>query len=404
VTAGPNGLELVALVVHARDVASETREAFARQAANVVHDQRAVLLHTCHRADLYVVDERSPDGDRLVLPRLPRGGRRLDGPDAARHLFTFAAGLDSVIVGEEQGLHQLRQCLAWRHAAPAEGVRGTNGGPVHAAPPHPVLERLFQTALRLGRETRSRREGPPRSLADVALDRITSSTGPLLGRRVLIVGAGRMARLAALAAARQGAHILVANRSHDRAAALAHDAGGHPAPFGPSAPLPPSDAVVVAIGGQWQLSDDAREALLVASIPVVDLSSPPALEEGMRSVLRDRYVSVDDLARHPQDPLRERSRRRFERALLEAERSFEQWLHARSAVPAIQALSDHAEQHRVEELQRLFRRMDLPPHEQELVEQMSRRLVAGLLHRPLESLREDADGDLTRAARTLFSL
>ncbi len=77
----------------------------------------------------------------------------------------------------------------------------------------PVLERLFQVALHLGRETRSWREVPPRSLADVVVDRILPITGPLAGRRVLVVGAGRMARLVVLSGARHGARVLVANRS-----------------------------------------------------------------------------------------------------------------------------------------------------------------------------------------------
>ena len=73
-------------------------------------------------------------------------------------------------------------------------------------------------------------------------------------------------------------------------------------------------------------------------------------------------------------------------------------------MPAIQALSDRAESHRVEELERLFRRLDLPDHERALIEQMSQRLVAGLLHAPLVMLREDTGGDLEQAARALFSL
>ncbi len=70
----------------------------------------------------------------------------------------------------------------------------------------------------------------------------------------------------------------------------------------------------------------------------------------------------------------------------------------------IQALSELAEQERADEIERLFRRLDLPEHERELVVQMSHRLVAGLLHAPLVTLRDDASGDLERAARTLFSI
>ncbi len=396
---------LIALVAHARSVPSEEREAFAEAAQTVAGDPRAILLRTCHRVELYAVVDDVPGHPALLLPSLPVGGRRLEGSAAARHVFSVAAGLDSVVLGEDQILHQLRECISDRHVPGAERCPVEIGTQNPAATGlHPVLERLFQVALHLGRETRSWREGPPRSLADVALDRILPATGPLLGRRVLVVGAGRMARLCAVAASRQGARVLVANRSSDRAAALAYDVSGEPAAFGPDVPLPVADAVILALSARWPLSREARETLLAGPQPVVDLSSPPAVDPATREALGPRYTSVDDIARSPQDELRKRLRVRFERALDDAERSLAGWIRARESVPAIKALSDQAESRRVEELERLFRRIELEDDQRELVEQMTHRLVAGLLHAPLVTLREDASGDLERAARTLFSL
>ena len=400
-------LGLLALVAHARTVSSEEREAFAVAAAAVAHDPRAILLRTCHRVELYVAtgpgDGATPPP--VLPPDLPAGGRRLQGLDVVHHLYSVAAGLDSVVVGEDQILHQLRDCLADRH------IPGASRCPVEIGTPDtdaigldPVLARLFQTAAHLGRETRSWREGAPRSLADVVLDRIVAVAGPLARRQVLVIGAGRMARLVALAGSRASADVLVANRSEDRAEALAFDAGGSVAVFGPNAPLPEVDAIVLAIAGQWPLSTSARSDLLAGSIPVVDLSSPPALDPDLRALLGSRYTSVDDIARGPRDAVASRMARRYERVMAEAEAAFATWVLARSSVPTIRALSALAEERRSEELDRLFRRMPLADHERELVEQMSHRLVAGLLHEPLATLREDSSGDADRAARTLFSL
>ena len=278
-----NELGLIALTTHARTVPSEAREAFGDAAAAIAHDPRVILLRTCHRVEVYAAVDVAEVAGALALPPLPDGGRRIEGIAAARHVFTVAAGLDSVVVGEDQILHQLRECLSDRRVPGADRCPVDVGS--HAASAiglHPVLERLFQLALHLGRETRSWREGPPRSLADVALDRVVPTTGPLLGRRVLIVGAGGMARLCALAASRQGARVLVANRSSDRAAALAHDASGELAAFGLDAQLPDVDAVLLAIAAPWPLSAGAREALLAGRQPVVDLSSPPAVDHATR--------------------------------------------------------------------------------------------------------------------------
>ena len=302
-------------------------------------------------------------------------------------------------------LHQLRECLSDRRVPGAEACPVEVGShDATALGLDPLIERLFQVALHLGRETRSWREGPPRSLGDVATDRVSAAIGPLIGKRVLVVGAGRMARLAALSASRQGATVLVANRSAERAAALAWDANGEPVAYGADAALPDVDAVIPAISARWELSAEAREALLAGAMPVVDLSSPPAIEPVMREALGERFTSVDDLARTPQDQIPPRLRNRLVKAIDAAEAQFAAWANARSSVPAIQALSERAETRRAEELERLFRRIELAEGERELVEQMTRRLVAGLLHAPLASLREDASGELDRAARALFSL
>ena len=146
---------LVALVAHARSVHSEEREAFGAAAAAVAGDPRAILLRTCHRVELYVATHPGEGEHGVPLPALPEGGRRLEGLAAARHLFTVAAGLDSVVVGEDQILHQLRECLSDRHV-PGAALCPVDVGSHQAGATglDPVLERLFQVALHLGRETR----------------------------------------------------------------------------------------------------------------------------------------------------------------------------------------------------------------------------------------------------------
>jgi glutamyl-tRNA reductase len=394
---------IASLLTHARAVPSEERERFAELAASLADDPRAIVLRTCHRVEIYVASDAIAE---VELPPLPPGGVRLDGHAAARHLFSVAAGFDSIVVGEDQILHQLRGCLSERHMLAECPIRPEDA--LRDAAPaslHPVLERLFQLALRVGRRTRAWREGPPRSLSDVALDRIEAAIGELAGSPILIVGAGRMGRLAALGAARRGARVLVSNRTEDRARALAFDADGLVAAYGSEAPLPDVRGVVLALSGRWDLGREAARSLVAGRPAVVDLSSPPALDADVRAGLAGRYVSVDDLAHGPQDDVRDRFRRRVERLIEEADTEFAHWVAVRTSVPAIQALTERAESRRATEMERLLRRMPtLEDHERELVDQMSRRLVAALLHAPLATLREDETGDRERAARELFAL
>lgn len=408
-------LQIAAFLVHARSVPSESREQFARTALQLAADSRVIVVRTCHRVEVYIATENATDGhSRLgeaLLNELPAGGRELRDQQAAAHLFAVAAGLDSVVLGEDQVLHQLRDTLSARHLVALDDsgeacVEG-NRAELPARQPTelvPVLDRLFQLALHVGRQTRAWREGQPRSLADVALDRI-AATASLAGRSVLIVGAGQMGRIAALAAARREAHVVVANRTPDRAATLAADVGGTTAAFGD---VPAGVAgVICAIAGHWPVNESAQAALFAADSgsTVVDLSSPPALDARMRERLGERFVSVDDMARGPGDSIRPKLLKRMERLIDEAVAELSGWCLRRSAVPTIQALTELAETRRAAEVERLLRRIpDLAEHERELVEQMSHRLVAGLLHQPLASLRDDRDGEGDDAARRLFAL
>ena len=411
VTSSPLGIS--ALVTHARDVHSAERERFGDAATQLARDPRVILLRTCHRVELYVATPGATDpgshDSQLPLPALPAGGRLLQDDEAARHLFAVAAGLDSVVIGEDQVLHQLRETVTERHLAALDesGEECSEDHRAELATEHsgelePVLDRLFQLALHVGRQAHAWREGPPRSLADVALDRV-EATGGLAGRTVLVVGAGQMSRLAALAAARRSANVVISNRTPERAALLAADVAGTTTECG----TVPDDVagVIIAIAGPWTIANSGLHTLLDRGVVVVDLSSPPAVADTTARMLGSRFVSVDDIARGPTDSLRPKLHRRMERLIDEATAEIARWVASRAGVPTIQALTEQAEMRRAAELDRLLRRMpDLPEHERELVEQMSRRLVAGILHAPLSSLRDDQSGEYDRAARELFSL
>jgi glutamyl-tRNA reductase len=406
---------LVALTVHARRVPSLEREAFAQHAAALAGARGAILLHTCHRVELYAW---VPALQGEALPHLPAGGVRLEGLEAASHLFTVAAGMDSVVIGEDQILHQLRDCLSARHehtpatpgSCPAGGAAGAigvtlAGREAAAAPLDPVLERLFQQSLHVGRTAHAWRDGAPRSLADVALDRIGREHETLEDRPVLIVGAGAMGRISALAAARRGARVLVTNRTEERAAALAHDVAGVALPVAPGADLPAVAGVIVAAGGTWPIDPATARRLAQVRPVVVDLSSPPAIPPHLQAALGPDFISVDDLARAPEAKPHERLRRRVDRLVAETAVEYEAWAATRGCVPAIRAIADHAEARRAAELDRLLRRAPaLEPEVRDLVDEMSHRLVAGLLHGPLAALRSDASGERDALVRELFGL
>jgi glutamyl-tRNA reductase len=292
------------------------------------------------------------------------------------------------VLGEDQILHQIRRALEDRRAA----------GPLDRN-----LDRLFQVALQTGREAHQWFGGEHRSLGDVALDEIEQRRGPLVGQRVLVVGAGSMGRIAAVAAARRGVEVVVTNRSAERAESLAAAVGGSALRWGDQ--VPDVAGVVVALSGAWPVPDSDGRRLVERAAAVVDLSSPPAVPDELQLALQTSFVSVDDLAWGFGTALPDELRDRLEDLVSDAGRQFCRWLRARESRPAIKAMTDAVERRRRAEVDWLLRRMpDLSDDEVALVERMSGRLVGGIMHGPLSALRLDESGDLGRAARELFGV
>jgi glutamyl-tRNA reductase len=381
---------IVAFITHARAVPAPARSQFA-ELVRAMDPAGRLIIETCHRVEVYLAGRSSADRARLAA-HLPPGGSVLDGEAAIRHAVAMAVGRDSVVVGEDQVLHQARGAL---EAARTAGTLD------------PVLERLFALALRAGRRARSWRQGPTRSLADVALEAIERQVGPLRGRDVLVVGAGRMGRLAVRAAAAAAANIVITSRSAGRAAELATAAGAHVEPFDPGPRIGRFAAILVALGGAWPLEPASIDALAGSSTGVVDLSVPAAVPERLSSLLGPRLVTADDLAQAdlPDHTASDGSRARLDGLIDLTTAEFLVWLEGHDRRTAADALVRRVDLEREAELADLWRRLpDLEPETRATIEGMSRHLAERLLREPLERLRADVDGRHERAVRDLWAL
>ena len=185
----------------------------------------AVIVTTCNRTEFYVVHHDTALADACVRDAVQQlrgadllapGALRYAAADteAGRHLFRVASGLDSMVLGEAQILGQIKEAVALAREA------GTVG---------PLLDRLFDRALRVGKRARAETSvsGGIVSVASAAVELLRTELTSLGGRRVLVVGAGETARLVArqLAQARP-AGIVIANRTLKAAEELAASIGG----------------------------------------------------------------------------------------------------------------------------------------------------------------------------------
>ncbi|HET9016226.1 MAG TPA: glutamyl-tRNA reductase, partial [Thermomicrobiaceae bacterium] len=255
-----------------------------------------LLLSTCNRVEVYADVARFHPAVAEITSILARhaGQAISDLSDhlyvhfaeaAAEHMFSVAAGLDSMVVGESQILGQLRQCYAL----------GTESGSVGS-----VLHELTQTALRVGKRVHSDtgidRAGA--SVVSVALDRASAVLGPLEHRRAVIVGAGSMGALAGATLRRRGVtDLVVLNRSAARAERLAASLGGRAASLAElGAEIAGADLVVSSTGATGLVI----EAELVPPRPqrplvVLDLAMPRDVDNSVGAQLGVTYVDLEAL-------------------------------------------------------------------------------------------------------------
>jgi glutamyl-tRNA reductase len=377
-------------------------------AASLAGDGEAVCLSTCNRTELYLVGE---DGERRALEALEQlsglpaeGVRavvyRLSEEAAAFHLFRVAAGLDSLVPGEGEILGQVRAAFE----------AGTTG---------PVLDQLFRRALHAGKKVRAETAiaESPASVSSAAAALAQQVFGRLEDCRVLLVGAGHVAELAARSLAARGARIVyVANRSPQRAAELASRFAGEGIAFDRAAGvLGDVDVVVSSTGSPGRVLErgDVQEALRGRKgrpLFLIDLAVPRDLDPAIHELDGCYLYDIDDLESVVATTLsgRRREAARAEAIVAEEAEDFREWLASREVVPAIASLRAWAEEIRAAELARVRGRLGLSESQEEAVDSITVQIVNKLLHPPTVRLKEAAagadGGSYAQAVRHLFDL
>ena len=258
------------------------------------HGIEAVVLSTCHRAELYYRAQAAGDDERAeALWRRPMTGAdvepaRLAGRDAGEHLFRVAAGLESLVLGETEVLGQLRSAL--------EAARGSGSA-------GPFLSHVFHAALRFGGRARGETGigAGALSIASAAVRLLQGGGRDLASLTVLVVGAGTTGHKAArhLKAERVGRLVLL-NRTAERAHLAAGELGAESAGLDelPSL-IAGADAVVAAAHVERPLIDPAvlhaRAARRAAPLTLVDLSLPRAIDPACATLPGVRLHNLADL-------------------------------------------------------------------------------------------------------------
>jgi glutamyl-tRNA reductase len=372
--------------------------------------KEVAILSTCNRTEIYCSAE-SPEVviDWLAHYHQVERSELLpylythDQPEAIRHAFRVASGLDSMVIGEPQILGQMKDAV---RAAEETGTLGTQ------------LHKLFQRSFSVAKEVRSTTAIGANIVSMAAAgvhlaERIFESVG---SQRILFIGAGEMIELcAAHFCAKQPKQVTIANRTLERGRSLAEqyhgtairldELGEHLAQHDIVVSCTASPLPIVGLG----MVERAVKARRHRPMFMIDLAVPRDIEEEVGKLDDIFLYTVDDLAQVVESGLESR-----QAAVVEAEdiialrvKDFLGWLQSRDTVPVIRSLRDAAERMRRHEIEHAAKLLARGEHPEKVLEQLSLRLTNKFLHAPTQTLNL-AEGnersELQAAAARLFHL
>jgi glutamyl-tRNA reductase len=377
------------------------------------------LLCTCNRTELYAAAgdvTRRFQQVPVELSTTLAGLRALEpgalvghayahaSTRAVRHLCRVASGIDSMVLGESEVLGQV---TAAHELAEQEGAAG------------PVLQAAFQVAVRAGRRARAETGicRNPASVSSEAVRVVREWGADLAAARVLVVGTGKMGRLAGQAAVAHGARDLrVVSRTAAHAERLATVLNARALAWHElAAAIREADVVFSTTGAPHavltaELVGSARQGNGAHPLLLVDIAVPRDVEPAVRRLPGVRVCDLDDLQGRLNGNLDERRREipQVEEIVAQEVARFEEWRHDAELRPLISQMRSQIEAIRRREVERALKRLGGSAQLREQLEAFSQSLVTKLLHEPTRRLRQETDPErsdtFARVTRDLFGL
>lgn len=360
----------------------------------------AIPVYTCNRFEIYfsgsLAEARASFTELLAHKNL--NYQNLSNyfyehadEEAVKHLFAVASSLDSMIIGENQILHQIKE--SYRHST-SEGLVGKQ------------LHRLFQKALEVGKKVRSETAISENcvSIASAAVALARSIFGPLNASTAMVIGAGEMASLVAVHLRDNGVKkMMFINRTEANAQELAEKFDGQTRPFEQIDDLLIACDIVISSTSAPTTIVSKEQMLRVMEkrsdrpLFIIDIALPRDFEPECQTISNIFLYDVDDLQNVVSENL---SQRKIEAekagAIVHHEASqFQTTIKAFTVVPLIKRLREQTEALRAAEVEKFVaQHPDLNGELKEAFDQCSRSLMAKWLHNQIVALKKQGSADL----------
>jgi len=376
--------------------------------------EECLILQTCNRVEIFLVTGETVQAAGLTKEYLAkRAGVNSEEANRAieididnyaiNHLLRITSGLESMVIGEDQGLNQV-----WDAYLEAEKAKTVG----------PILKHLFNRAMTVGRQVRNEtgiNKGAV-SIGSAAVELAVRLLGNLEEKKILVMGAGSIGTLVAKALARRClSPIFIANRTYDRAVKLAEDLSGKAVKFDQfEKVLVDADVVICSTAApHFLLTKEIVLRLMTQrqnknNLIIIDISNPRNVEKTVQEVVGARLYNIDDLKMIADRNKLEREKS-IEKAvqILDQELvSLDQDMKSLSTRLIISSLLSNAEQVRQRELVTALNMMgELDERQKQILNDLTSILLKQTFIPIVENLRSAAkngDEQLIEAAVKLF--
>ncbi|HOK57399.1 glutamyl-tRNA reductase [Methanothrix sp.] len=375
------------------------------------HDtvEECAVLKTCNRVEIYVV---SPRGEKVLfeIAKKARVSSRIidihDHDESLLHLLRLASGLESMIIGEDQILGQMKELY---RIAKSLGYTGW------------VLDTAFKKAIQVGKRVRKETAINERSVSvgSAAVDLAEQILGSLEGRSVLVIGAGETGELIskALVSKKIGA-LYVTNRTFGTALSLAASLGGTAVPYEEmKRKIREADVVISATSAPHYilLKEDIERAMegRKSKLLIIDIANPRDVDEAVREIEGVELHNIDSLKQISDENMRMRMKE-IEKveAIIEEELELLRAKYKRKEAEELLArIYSEAEKIKEQEVRRAMNKLSayhtLGEIEQKVLMDMSHSIVNKIFAEPTKALKaaaEKGDTEMLRYAADLFRL
>ncbi|MGH9977648.1 MAG: glutamyl-tRNA reductase, partial [Nitrososphaeraceae archaeon] len=378
-------------------------------------DSECVILQTCNRVEIFLSSEEIPDEqDILDIWSSVTGFSKEEfsgnvefsfGHEAILHLLRLASGLDSLVIGEDQILGQVRRSFEFSRSNDHSSSN---------------LSLIFTKALKVGskvRTTTKLNKGNV-SIGSVAVNIAENYFDDFKNRSILIIGSGEGASLVAKSLRQREVRFMITSRTFERAKSFADTAGGHPIAFeGALSGLTEHDVVFVSTTAPYFLITYERISKAMSrrnkGMLVFDLSNPRTVEDQISTIKGIKLINMDQIAEIAENNLKLRKNEiaSAERIIDKEVQSFADILKNKRVEQLIDSVFRSVETLREAELEKAMSIFSakLGAEDKSTIRELSRSIVSTILSTPMNNLRKEArigrvpEQDLIRIVESLFN-